>query len=310
MRILLLGSTDLTLAVANKMLEMDIGLVGVVHVKGPFRISYAPGGQVNAREVDIGIWCEQHDIPAREYENAQSIISAANATDADILLAAGWYHMLGREVRARFALGAIGLHASLLPKFKGGAPLNWAILSGENETGITLFELGSGVDDGRIYGQKRFPITTDTTITELVEAAEAGALELIAECLPGIADRSLKPWPQRGTASYGLQRIPEDGRIDWALPASSIHRLVRAVSHPYPGAMTRLDERTIFIWRTSRPIDPPVVLGCPGQIARLPEIDAPCVVTGEGIITIVEATDEDGDDIIPMLARANHRRLV
>ncbi len=174
------------------------------------------------REVNVGTWCERRKIPSYEYENSQTIIDSANETNADVLLAAVWYHMLGRQVRAKFPLGALGLYASLLPKFKGGTPLNWAILSGESETGISLFEPGDGVDDGKVYGQKRFPIASDTTITELVNTAEVGALELIAECLPRIADRSLEPRPQHGTASHCLQHKPEDRRIDWKISAIGI----------------------------------------------------------------------------------------
>jgi methionyl-tRNA formyltransferase len=310
MRPLLLGGTDLSLAVAERMRKIGIPPVGVVHVGKKFTISYSETGVNNMRFADLSAWCDRENISHRTYENSNTIAMFAEEIRADFCLAAGWYHMVPAKLRERFALGTAGFHASLLPRLRGGAPLNWAILSGEKEAGISLFALGDGVDDGPIYGQERFPIGLRTTISDIVSAAEAGALAIVEHCLPKIAAGSLKPWPQSGEATYCLQRVPEDGAIDWKLSAVEIDRLVRAVSRPYPGAFSWFEKKKIIIWATETLDECPQVFGAPGQIVRLPSVSDLCVVTGAGILVIREACEEAGGDIIPLLRRAANRRFV
>src|SRR5207237_408862 len=173
---------------------------------------------------------------------------------ADFGLAAGWYHFIPAAVRRRLDRGCAGLHASLLPKLRGGAPLSWAILTDQERTGVTLFELADDVDDGPIYGQRGFPIGPRARVAELVASAERASLELVSDCLPAIADGRLTATPQVGEPSYGLQRSPEDGWIDWRWPALEVDRLVRAVGRPYSGALTSLDGAVLHVWDV-KPID-------------------------------------------------------
>ncbi len=308
MRVLLLGGTDLSLALAQRLKGLGLGPAGAVHLGKTVRISYRPQGFANVRHADLAAWCAATGTPHAEFDDNAAIAGFAKAIGADLLLVAGWYHMVPGELRARFVHGALGLHASLLPALRGGAPLPWAILSGLTETGMSLFALGDGVDDGPIYGQRRLPIGPRTTVGELAAAAEAAALDLVAECLPAIAAGTLEPRPQSGTPSYGLQRGPEDGRIDWRRPAVEIDRLVRAVSRPYPGAFAELDGKRVVIWR-AEPREQPAVFGAPGQICRLPGESDPLIVTGRGLIVVREATTDTGNDAMPELRRAANRRL-
>lgn len=308
MRVLLLGGTDLTLAIAQRLAELGLGPTGVVHIDETVRISYKPQGFRNVRHADLAGWCTGGGVPAIAFSDNAAIAEFAGRIGADLLLVAGWYHMVPAELRSRFALGVLGLHASLLPTLRGGAPLPWAILAGMSETGISLFALGDGVDDGPIYGQHRVAIGPRSTVGELVAAVEGAALELVGECLPALAAGTLKPKPQIGTPSYGLQRNPEDGRIDWHQSAEAIDRLVRAVGRPYPGAFGEFQGDRIVIWR-SEPRRAPKVLGAPGQIARLPDDADPVAVTGHGLLAIREATTAAGDDVMPKLRRAANQRF-
>jgi methionyl-tRNA formyltransferase len=308
-RTLLLGGTDLTQAVAERMLAAGIELAGVVYVPKVFDISYEPGRLHNSRFADLAAWCASAGAPALIYEGPESVTAHAEHCRADFALAAGWYHMIPRSVRARFSRGCAGLHASLLPKFRGGAPLVWAILAGESQAGMSLFELGDGVDDGGLYAQKPFPIGTRTKVGELVAAAEAAAVELVEECLPLIASESLAPRPQQGEPSYGLQRAPRDGRIDWSRPAEDIDRLVRAVGRPYPGAFTSFNNRQVCVWE-SEPFDGVSIYGTPGQIAMISGKSDPCVVTGSGALLVREATDSKGVSMMSVLRRSGNQRLV
>jgi methionyl-tRNA formyltransferase len=309
MRALLLGGTDLTIAVGERIRSTGITLAGVVHVGQRFDISYQTNAVTSSRFCDVSAWCDGVGIPHRRYDGIEGVAAFADSVDADVAIAAGWYHMIPAAVRSRFNLGALGLHASLLPRLRGGAPLNWAILTGETETGVTLFALADGIDDGPIYRQRKIPVGPRVGVGELVLEAERAALALVEECLPAIAAGRLKPRPQQGEPSYGLQRIPDDGRIDWRQSAVMVDRLIRSVSRPYPGAFTEFDGRKVMIWRAD-PIDGSVhVYGAPGQICRLPGEPDPCVVTGSGVLTIRETTTESGEDLMRQLRTSANRRF-
>ena len=308
MRVLLLGGTDFTLAIVERLSALGLGPAGAVHLEETVRISYKPQGFANVRHADVAGWCRARNVPTLGFTDNAAIATFGGKIGAELLLVAGWYHMVPAELRERFPRGALGLHASLLPALRGGAPLAWAILGGLSESGISLFGLGDGVDDGPIYGQRRVAIGPRATVGELVTSVEAAAVDMIAECLPALAAGTLKPRPQAGTPSYGLQRTPEDGRIDWRQPADAIDRLVRAVGRPYPGAFGEFQGERVVIWK-AEPRTEPKVFGAAGQIARLPGENDPAVVTGAGILFIREAATGSGDDALPLLRRAANQRF-
>jgi len=147
--------------------------------------------------------------------------------------------MLPPEVLALAKKGAFNMHGSLLPKYRGRAPVNWAILKGESETGATLHEMVAKPDAGRIVDQERVPIGPDETAAEVFakvsDAAETVLKRSLPHLLAGMA--SLKKQDLSKGSYFGARR-PEDGRIDWSKSALEIHNLVRAVAPPYPGAFT------------------------------------------------------------------------
>ena len=304
MNIVLFGGTDLTLRIAEALVELGMPPACVIHVGRGFTISYSPGGVKNRKFADMADWARDRGVEAHEYESVDPTIAILQRLRPGIGIAAGWYHMLPARLRRVFARGVLGIHASLLPKYRGGAPLNWALLQGERETGVSLFELTDGVDDGPLYGQHRFPIGPHDYIGDLVERANDAAIDLLSASVGGIVDGSLASQPQSGIPTYCLQRGPDDGIIDWTRPADEIERLVRAVSRPYPGARTALAGARLTIWRAAAVREAPTVLGRPGQIARLPDSSSPCVVTGQGLLAIEEATGEDGADFLPAIERS------
>jgi methionyl-tRNA formyltransferase len=113
---------------------------------------------------------------------------------------------------------------------------------------------------------------------------------------------------QSGTPTFCLQRIPEDGRIDWRQPAARIDRLVRAVSRPYPGAFSDFESRRVIVWRSELPVESMRVFGAPGQLCRLPGEADPVVVAGEGYV-ILRAAEIDGQDAMPLLRKSPNMRF-
>ena len=147
--------------------------------------------------------------------------------------------MLPPDVLALARKGAFNMHGSLLPKYRGRAPVNWAILKGESETGATLHEMVAKPDAGRIVDQERVPIGPDETAAEVFAKVSDAAETVLKRSLPHLlaGTASLKKQDLSKGSYFGARR-PEDGRIDWSKSALEIHNLVRAVAPPYPGAFT------------------------------------------------------------------------
>jgi methionyl-tRNA formyltransferase len=180
------------------------------------------------------------------------IRSAMQRLQPDFLFSFYYRRMLPAEVLALAKRGAYNMHGSLLPKYRGRVPVNWAVLHGETQTGATLHEMTARPDAGRIVDQQAVPIGPDDTALQVfrrvTDAAEAVLRRSIGRLIDGKAQ--LRP-NDLAKGSYFGGRRPEDGRIDWAKSAREIHNLVRAVAPPYPGAFcdrlrilrTKLEDR-------------------------------------------------------------------
>jgi methionyl-tRNA formyltransferase len=307
--LLILGGTDLTVRVARAAKAAGIAISGMVGVAETFTISYSREPVRNARAADIAACAAELGVPFHPFSSYGDIAAWMAEFKPAAALAVGWYHMIPARFRNRFRHRCLGLHASLLPELRGGAPLNWAILTGRSETGVTLFEMGDGVDDGPIYGQERFAVAPRASIAELVNASVGACERLVRDKMPGILSGTLTPVAQSGEPSWGLQRSPADGAIDWTRNAIDIDRLIRATGRPYPGAFATLDGRHIHIW-SARPAPLSLTVhGQPGQIVRLPHLAEPCVVTAEGALLIEDATFDTGDDALPALLQSGNRRF-
>lgn len=307
--VLLLGGTDITLAVAGAALASGVRLSTVVGLPTAFSISYSRDKVASSRYADIAGWCARHGVPYLDFVSYDAILDRIAPDGPTVCLVAGWYHMVPRRFRERFSRGCYGFHASLLPQLRGGAPLNWAILDGLSETGVTLFEMADSVDDGLIMGQERFPIGRRAVIADLVRASQAACAALTERCLPALLAGACAGRPQGPGATYGLQRRPEDGCIDWRLDADTIDRLVRASGRPYSGAFSVLEDEQIHIWDSLPGAGLPRVLGAPGQIVRLDECPDPCVVTGAGLLIVRDATSAGGDACLDKLRKSGHKRF-
>lgn len=151
-------------------------------------------------------------------------------------------------------LGAYNVHGSLLPKYRGRAPVNWAVLRGESRTGATLHVMTERPDAGDIVDQESVEIGPDDTAIEVQRRVSAAAARMLGrrleELKAGTAPR--RSQDESAATKYGRRR-PEDGRIDWTRPSQEVHNLVRAVTHPYPGAFTDLFGGKTFIWKTRLP---------------------------------------------------------
>jgi methionyl-tRNA formyltransferase len=155
----------------------------------------------------------------------------------DLIFSFYYRSMLPMSLLEKARLGAYNMHGSLLPKFRGRAPLNWAILKGETETGVTLHEMVEKPDAGGIVDRQAVPIGPDETAVEVFSSMTVAAEAVLRRSIQDLVSGRKKPVPQNLSAgSYYGRRTPEDGRIDWTKSAAEIHNLVRAVAPPFPGA--------------------------------------------------------------------------
>ena len=155
----------------------------------------------------------------------------------DLIFSLYYRSMLPMSVLRHARLGAFNMHGSLLPKYRGRAPLNWAILKGERETGVTLHEMVEKPDAGRIVDQQAVPIGPDDTAVEVFHRMTDAAEAVLKRSLPAVVKGQVQFKPNDlSRGSYYGRRRPEDGRIDWSKSAQEIHNLVRAVAPPFPGA--------------------------------------------------------------------------
>jgi methionyl-tRNA formyltransferase len=218
----------------------------------------------------------RHDLPCvtpRDVNSAECIAQIAQASP-DYLFSFYYRSMLAAPVLSVPRTAALNMHGSLLPQYRGRAPVNWAILSGETETGATLHHMAAKPDAGPIVDQERVPILPDDTALEVFHKVTCAAEVCLDRALPHLLDGSAAARAQDlARGSYFGGRRPADGIIDWSMPAKRIHDLVRAVAPPYPGATSSIDGAN---WRVLRTLRAPLIrsgaLSRPalfGQDARL-----------------------------------------
>jgi methionyl-tRNA formyltransferase len=214
-----------------------------------------------------------HDIPTitPDDPNAADIAARIAALQPDFIFSFYYRQMLKPALLALPRLGAYNMHGSLLPKYRGRVPVNWAVIRGERETGATLHRMLEKPDAGAIVAQQAVPILPDDTalavFNKVTVAAEIALDQVLPQLVAGTAPQLAQ---DLGRGSYFGGRKPEDGRIDWNDTAETVHNLVRGVAPPYPGAFTDVAGRRLRILKTLRQ---------PGRPARH---DRPSLYVEEG----------------------------
>ena len=210
----------------------------------------------------------------------------------DFLFSFYYRHMLPSAILGCARRGAYNMHGSLLPKYRGRVPVNWAIVNGERETGATLHEMVEKPDAGRIVDRMAVPILPDDRALEVFRKVTVAAEIVLDRTLASLLDGTARPVAQDlSEGSYFGARKPEDGRIDWSCSARAIHDLVRAVAPPYPGAFTALGASTLRVLRT-RVVDPcPVPASAERQPLLVVDANGRLLArcAGGGMLAILEA---------------------
>jgi UDP-4-amino-4-deoxy-L-arabinose formyltransferase/UDP-glucuronic acid dehydrogenase (UDP-4-keto-hexauronic acid decarboxylating) len=273
----------------------NMGIVGLSALlrhgfEVPLVFSHADDPAENRWFGSVPDFCRERGIPVRLAENVNEPPWPAAVREAapDYLFSFYYRSMLKEEILAAPRLAALNLHGSLLPKFRGRAPVNWVLVKGEAETGVTLHVMEVKPDAGDIVGQIPVPIAFEDTALTLFGKMEEAAAALLDGLLPKLAKGEIPRRPNEiGKGSYFGGRRPEDGRIDWTAPALAIYNLVRAVTRPYPGAFSTVGGSPLRVWR-AMPL--PLPAGAPAQPPGTPvALDgATAVATGDGLLRLDE----------------------
>ncbi len=251
MKVFFMGATKFGHRCLEVVLRTGLEVVGCAYTPEVFQINYSPSGVKNVTYADFSAIAKELKVPCVSYERGKvkRFVEEVARLHPDLILVAGWYYMVGRELRSVATQGAVGLHGSLLPKYRGGAPLVWSMIHGEKEGGVTLFYLEDGVDAGDIIGQERFPIEEEDTIADALVKLEDAGQRLLERCLPLMKKEEAPRIPQNhAEATQYPQRSPADGEIDWSKPAGQIRDFIRGQTRPYPGAFTRIAGKKVIIW--------------------------------------------------------------
>ena len=209
----------------------------------------------------------------------------------DVLFSFYYRHMVKAPILEIPPAGCLNLHGSLLPKYRGRCPVNWVLIHGEKETGVTLHYMTPRPDDGDIVAQRRIAISDDDTAATLMAKSVEEAGRLLDEALPLIKKGKTPRKPQdHADSSYFGGRRPEDGEVDWTRPAREVRNLVRAVTRPYPGAFSYIGDSRFLFWSVAETEAPPA-----GSAPGLVVSTAPMVVAcGKGALRVDAAQSADG----------------
>jgi len=205
----------------------------------------------------------------------------------DAMVVVGYGQIIPQSVIDIPRLGILNVHASLLPKYRGAGPIQWAIVNGETVTGVTIMQIDAGLDTGPMLLTAETAIGAGETAPELGRRLSAMGADLLVEALDGLAAGRISPQPQdNAQATYAPMLKKEDGRIDWNRSAAEIHNQVRGMQ-PWPGAYTVVRGAALHIWR-ARPAEAGAS-GAPGTLVRT---KPPAVACGEGVLELVEVQME------------------
>ncbi len=169
----------------------------------------------------------------------------------DIIFCIGWPQVISKDILQIPGQGCIGIHPTLLPERRGGAPINWCLIDGLSRSGVTLFYFDEGLDSGDIIGQQGFEINFEDTAKTVLDKVTGVAVQLVKTYLPLLKEKQAPRVPQdRLRATYTRHRRPEDGIIDWSKTSLSIYNWIRALTSPFPGAFTFWKGNKVIIWES------------------------------------------------------------
>lgn len=256
-RIVFMGTPAFAVASLSALLQAKMNVVGVVTAPDK------PAGRgMQLQQSAVKQFALAHNLPILQPEKLKSpdFFEALKQWEPDLQVVVA-FRMLPEQIWSFPPMGTLNVHGSLLPQYRGAAPINWAIINGEKETGVTTFQLQHAIDTGAILLQDRIPIAPNNTAGEIHDTMMEVGAQLLVKTLHGLFDNSIKAVPQEQViGNIALQHAPKiftkDCEIDWEKPCASIHNLIRGLA-PFPGAITKIDGKIVKLFLTQMIEVPP-----------------------------------------------------
>jgi methionyl-tRNA formyltransferase len=260
LRIVFMGTPEFAVGSLDALVKAGCNIVGVITAPDK------PAGRgMQLQQSAVKKYAVQNGLNVLQPEKLKNLefLQTLSSLNADLQVVVA-FRMLPEQVWNMPPMGTINVHGSLLPQYRGAAPINWAVINGEKETGPTTFKLKHEIDTGDILLQEKFPIAeNDTAGTVHDKMMEIGA-QLLVKTVQGLADGSLQEVPQatREMLRHAPKIFTETCQIDWSKTTDEIHNLIRGLS-PYPGAFTHLQDKLFKIYQSKKEYAKPTLP--PGQ---------------------------------------------
>jgi len=259
LRIIFMGTPEFAVASLDALVNAGCNIVGVITApdKPAGRGMKLQESAVKQYAVEKGL----HILQPEKLKNPQ-FLEELTSLKADIQVVVA-FRMLPEVVWDMPPMGTINVHGSLLPHYRGAAPINWAIINGEKETGVTTFKLKHEIDTGDLLLQERIPIGEDETAGELHDKMKEKGAQLLVKTIQGLADDSIQETPQSAVINelkvkHAPKIFTETCKIDWSKSVNEVHNLIRGLS-PYPGAFTHLNEKLFKIYKSEKEFATPSI---------------------------------------------------
>jgi methionyl-tRNA formyltransferase len=290
LKIIFMGTAELSCASLDKLAQSPPFQITAV-VSQPDK---PKGRDLKLQPTPVKLLAQKLNLPVLQPPKArdEAFISRLRELKPDLIVVVAYGHILPPAILDLPSFGCLNVHTSLLPKYRGAAPIQWAIANGESETGVTIMKMDAGMDTGPIIAQKRTPISPqDDSVVLYDRLAQLGA-ELLLETIPDYVSGKILPQPQPEGASHAPKIKKEDGQIDWNRPAQSILDRLRAFM-PWPGAFTHLKAEPkpclLKVWRAN-------VVEKSGETGTVLSVDENGIVIacGKNSLRILELQREGG----------------
>ena len=247
-KIVFMGTPSFAVASLKALLDAKMNVVGVVTAPDK------PAGRgMQLQQSAVKQFALEHQLPIAQPEKLKSpeFFAQIQAWQPDIQIVVA-FRMLPESIWSYPPMGTLNVHGSLLPKYRGAAPINWAIINGEKETGVTTFRLQHAIDTGDILLQERIPISQDMTAGELHDTMMEVGAQTLVKTLVGLIAGTIQSKPQEETLAilHAPKIFTKDCQIDWQQPVAQIHNLIRGLA-PFPGALTKVDGKIVKLFSTS-----------------------------------------------------------
>lgn len=283
MRVIFMGTPDFSVGALKALAENGYEIAGVVTQPDKPRGRGKASSMTPVKEaaLELGLTVYQ---PSRVRE--QSFMDTVRALNPDVIVVSAFGQIIPKALLELPRYGCVNIHASLLPKYRGAAPIQWAVMDGELVSGVTIMQMDEGLDTGDMLAKTEVPLDPDETGGSLFDKLSRAGAELLIRTLPALEQGTLTPekQPLESPTAYARMIRKEDGRIDWNLEAEAIERRIRGLN-PWPSAYTELKGKILKIWRAE--VLPKESGQTPGTVTEAGK-GGFCVQTGKGVLRLLE----------------------